>query len=501
MQLEHRSFRSLRGALLAASAIAAFPMAAMAADLPATAEGAAKLSAVLEKYAGKPAAGAAPGITVTLEGGHYTLAFDMAALSAPFKTYGFSYDPAVIKYTLTEQDDGLWRFEYSALPPLTYHSKDAVVTINLTDYKGTGIFDPVLAWVKSSHAGIASGRYQVKAPNVDAAVDLGAIGIDMSGAASANGAVSGTIHEEIGKIAGVITVTPGGADPKGADAKPDAKPVTTNFHVDKGAADIALDGLKMHPLLDLWAFAVAHPSRPELAANEAAFKDLLRAALPGAFKISEAGTIGAISVETQQGIFKAASGKVAVAAAGSGPTNTFEEHFAVDGLALPAGLVPPAYAALTPSAVDIGVKVSGFDLQAGANEAINDMHLAGDGPAISPDDDQKVGAKFKGAGPIVIEIPLSHILAPQLDIAFEGKINWDGARPTGTMTVHVKNFDKTVAALKGLGPAASPQVLAGLTMAKGLAKTDADGALTWVGEMGADGAMKVNGLALGKAPM
>jgi hypothetical protein len=499
MHLAHhnqRARRSRRMSLLAASALSALPAFAFAADLPATPEGATKLSAVLEKYVGKPAAGAGPSVTVTPEGGHYTLAIDLAALTAPMKTSGFSYDPAILKYVLTEQDDGLWRFEHSAFPPLSFHMKDGSGTINLTDYKSAGIFDPAISWYKTIKGGLAGGHFQVKAPGVDEAFDLGAASFTGTGAALANGAVSGAVHEDIGTIAGTFTITPGGAD-----VKPDAKPIKTNFHIDKGAVDVALEGLKPNPLLDLWAFAVAHPTRPELAANEAAFKDLLRAALPGAFKINETFTIGAISVDAAPGTFKAASGKGGVAAAGSGPSNSFEEHFAVDGLALPAGLIPPAYAALTPSAVDIGFKVSGFDLQAGANEAINDMHLAGDGPVISTDDDAKVGAKFKGAGPIVVEIAPSHILAPQLDIAFEGKINWDGARPSGTVTVHVRNFDKTVAALKALGPAASPQMLAGLTMAKGLAKTDADGALTWVGEMGADGAMKVNGLPLGKAPM
>jgi hypothetical protein len=38
-------------------------------------------------------------------------------------------------------------------------------------------------------------------------------------------------------------------------------------------------------------------------------------------------------------------------------------------------------------------------------------------------------------------------------------------------------------------------------MAKGMAKTEGDGALTWVGELGADGMMKINGLPLGKAPI
>ena len=40
-----------------------------------------------------------------------------------------------------------------------------------------------------------------------------------------------------------------------------------------------------------------------------------------------------------------------------------------------------------------------------------------------------------------------------------------------------------------------------LAMAKGLAKADSDGSLTWVGEIGADGVMKVNGLPIGKSPI
>ena len=65
----------------------------------------------------------------------------------------------------------------------------------------------------------------------------------------------------------------------------------------------------------------------------------------------------------------------------------------------------------------------------------------------------------------------------------------------------MRNFDKTQAALKGLGPDAEKNMLPVLAMAKGLAKTENDGTLTWVGELGADGMMKVNGLPLGKAPI
>ena len=493
---QQRARNFWRRTLLAATSLSLFPAIAFAGDLAATPDGAKKLGAVLDKYVGKPAAGSQPAITITPEGGHYALAVDLAALTAPLKTAGFSYDPAVLKVELIEQDDGMWRYERATLPPLSFHMKDGSGSINFTDYKSAGLFDPALGWYKTVQASLASGHFEVKAPGVQETFELGAMSANGTGAASASGAVTGSVHEDIANIVGAFNITPGGAD-----AKPDAKPVKATLHVDKGVVDVALDGLKPHPLLDLWAFAIAHPTRPELAANEAAFKDLLRAAMPSAFKINETFALQTIAVEAQQGVFKVANGKGAVGASGSGANNSFEEHFVIDGLALPPGLVPPAYAALTPSAVDIGFKVSGFDLQSGANEAINDMHLAGDGPVISQEDDLKVASKFKGAGPVVIDIAPSHIMAPQLDIALEGKINYAGDKPTGAVTVHMRNFDKTVAALKALGPVASPQMLGGLTMAKGLAKTEVDGTLTWVAELGADGQMKVNGLPLGKAPL
>jgi hypothetical protein len=495
MPAETSRRRALRKNLLAAAAMVALPVAAFAADVPATPEGARKLTALFEKYVGN-AAGAAPSFTVTPEDGHYTLAIDLAALNAPLKTSGFSYDPATLKMTLTEQDDGLWRYDRTAVQPLSFHMKDSSGSINFGDYKSSGVFDPASAWFKSVKGSAAGVQIQVKAPGVDENIKLGAVSATGTGAAVADGAVSTAIHEDLADIAAAFTVTPGGANPK-----PDAKPINAAMRADKASVDVALNGMKMHPLLDLWAFAVAHPSRPELAANEAAFKDLLRAAIPATFKLGETFALQSLSVEAPQGLFKAAGGKGGIAVSGADADNSFEEHFAVDGLALPPGLAPSMFAALTPTAVEIGVKVSGFDLRSGVSEAIADMHLAGDGPVISAEDRPKVQAKFRGAGPIVVDISPSHILAPQLDLSYEGHVVWSGARPKGTVTVHARNFDRTVAAIKALGPMATPQMLGGLTMAKGLAKTESDGTLTWVGELTADGAMNVNGLPLGKAPI
>ena len=177
------------------------------------------------------------------------------------------------------------------------------------------------------------------------------------------------------------------------------------------------------------------------------------------------------------------------------------EHFEASGLTLPANLIPEPFKDFAPTEFAIGFRASGLDVASAVAEMIADMHLAGDGPVVSPADSAKIHAKLIGPDGIVVDIEPSHVAAPLLDLAFEGHFLYKGGKATGKLTVHMRNFDKTQAALKTLGPEVERKIAPMLAMAKGLAKTDGDGSLTWVGEVGPDGVMKVNGLPLGKSPL
>jgi hypothetical protein len=331
-------------------------------------------------------------------------------------------------------------------------------------------------------------------------VAFGPLRATTSTQASADGALSTGVQESVGAVSFTMAIDPSAMKPD-ASAKADAKPVKITAQSDKASVEMKLGGLKPKPLLDLWAFLVAHPTRPELAADEAAFKTLLTAALAGQVSLDEDVGMQKLTVQTPQGVVAFDSAKVGLGGAAAGSASRFEEHFSANGLTLPPGLVPAMFHDLVPTSFDVGFKVSGFDLTAAGAEAIADMHLAGDAPPISNEDSAKVWARMTGAGSVVVDIPPSHVVAPQLDIAFEGQVRYQAAKPTGTFTVHMRNFDKTQAALKGLGPEAEKKMVPVLAMAKGLAKTESDGSLTWIGELGEDGMMKVNGLPLGKAPI
>jgi len=128
------------------------------------------------------------------------------------------------------------------------------------------------------------------------------------------------------------------------------------------------------------------------------------------------------------------------------------------------------------------------------------MHLTDDGPKMSDADSAKVSAALLSAGPMRLEVAPSRIVAPAIDADFRGSIRYEVGKPSGSMTIHMHNFDKTMAAIKALGPDIQEKALPALAMAKGLAKTEDDGSLSWVVELSENRSIKVNGIPLGKAP-
>jgi hypothetical protein len=501
-----------RAALASCVALAASSASAFAKDLPPSPDSAQKLQAFFAAYIGKPAVGAPSAIAVTPESSDYAVSIDLGALAAPAKALGFSYDPAKIVYKVVEQDDGAWRVEFDGFPTIAVHihldkggqTIDGTETIAMAGAKGLALIDPAIGFWRNASFQADSASIQAKFPGVDEDVQVGAMKVDGTSQAGADGAVSATMTQSLGNLSFKFDVDPKAtkASKAGADAPTadDSQPFTVTAKADQMSADAKLEGLKTRPLLDLWAFLVAHPSRPELAANEAAFKSLLAAALANPVKFDESAAVEKIAAQIPQGQVTIDSAKFGASGA-SGSAGAFGERFAADGLTLPPTLIPAPFRDFAPTSFAVGFRASGFDVASAASEAIADMHLAGDGPAIAPDDEAKIRAKLIGPDGIAIDIEPSHIVAPLLDIAFEGHVVYKGAKPTGTLTVHMRNFDKTQAGLKTLGPDVEKKVAPALAMAKGLAKTDGDGSLMWVGEIGADGVMKVNGLPLGKSPI
>ena len=80
-------------------------------------------------------AGDAGLINVRPEGADYLVSVDLSAFNSLFKASGanVSYDPAILTYKLTEQDDGKWRLVQGLFPKIVSRANDVVSTVDVTN--------------------------------------------------------------------------------------------------------------------------------------------------------------------------------------------------------------------------------------------------------------------------------------------------------------------------------------------------------------------------------
>jgi hypothetical protein len=482
-----RSRRRFMPAFLAAAALCASP--AFAGDKPATLEGADELRAFFAKYLPGAQAGASPLVAVEPEGSDYRITADLSALNGLLKEAGASYEPAPLVYKATEQDDGKWRISTDSLPRIVFHSKNSNGSVEFANFHFAGLIDPAIAWLLDGSMSADKGSVQVQTPKLDESIDFGAVHETNTTNVNGDGSISTLMKEDIADL---------GLEATGV-GKNDAT-INVSGRVDKALISVGLDGFKSRKAFDLWGLIAAHPTRADLADHEAELKGLLKELAAPGFKIAE-------GVEAQKAVVTPSIGAIALAdlkyqlsAANAGPQSSISFGVSAEGLSLPVGLVPPAAGDLTPSKIDLSASFKGIDIAAGLSEAIADMRLQGDGPIISGEDAAKVEAALLSADPVRIEFAPSHIQAPAIDADFQGVVRYEHGRASAAMTVHMRGFDKTMAAVKAMGPEVMAKAMPMLALAKGLGKSESDGSLSWVIELDNDRSMKVNGVPFGKAP-
>jgi hypothetical protein len=483
-----RSRRRFALASLAAAALCA--SSALAADRPATPEGADALRALIAKFLPAAQAGASPLVTVTPEGAGYLISADLSALNELIKETGASYDPAKIVYTAVEQDDGNWRLVMDSLPRIVFHSEEANGSVELTNFRSTALISPAIAWLLGGSASADKGSVQIRTPKRDDAAEFGAVQENVTTNVASDGSVSTLVKEDISDI---------GFKASGL-GRNDA-PVNISGRTDKALIDLGVDGFKSRKAFDLWGLLAAHPSRPDLAAHEAELKGMLKELAAPGLKLVEGLEAQKTFVASSIGAITLTDAKYRLSAANAGPQSSISLGVSAEGLSLPVGLMPPGADDLTPSKIDLAATLNGIDLTAAANTWIDALTLKGDGAVITDEDADKVEAALLSAGPIRIEVAPSHVVAPAIDADFTGVVRFDHGKPAAaSLNVHMRGFDKTMAAVKALGPDLAGKAMPALALAKGLGKSESDGSLSWLVELDPDRSMKVNGIPFGKAP-
>ncbi len=479
--------RSARAALIASATILA--SAAFAGDRPATPEGAKSLQAFFDRFLSAPPAGSPPLVSVKPDGQNYLVSTDLSAMKGLIKGAGadVSYEMAPLVYKLFEQDDGKWRIVLDSLPRIVTRAKDASSVLDVTNYRQTIVIDPALAWWVGGAASADKGSLSVTAPKLEQTFDFGQLKADYATTVNADRTVTSTVKEAIADVAFKASAT-----------DKDGKVVSSSGGIDKVAFNAGVDGLKSRTLFDLVSLLAAH--RADLKPHEAELKDLLRALAAPGLRFVEGGEASKLLVASPVGAIALSEAKLAFAVSNAGPDSAIDATIGAEGLSVPVGLVPPGAADLTPSKIDLALSVKGIDIAAAATQAIDSLHFDDSGPTISETDRAKASTALIGAGPLKVVLAPSHVVAPAIDSEFMGEVRYAAGRTSGAVTVKMRDFDKTMNAIKGLGPTMAAKALPIVAMAKGLAKTESDGSLTWLIEVGEDRSIKINGVPLGKAP-
>jgi hypothetical protein len=472
---------------LATALLAAFP--ALAGDRPATPEGAQNLQALLARYLPASPAGGSVLATVTASGSYYLVSVDLSALNGVMKAAGAvtSYGPAILTYRLTEQDDGKWRLVQDSFPKIAGRSDNVATVVDIANSKFTLLIDPALPWWLSGSASADKGIITTRGPKIDQTIDFAGAKGDYGTTFKPDGAISTSVKDEIDDIGLKVSAI-----------GPDNKPMDVSGRVEKATFSIGADGLKPRNVFDLWGLLAAH--RTDIAQHEAELKDILKEIAAPGLKLAEGGEATKTLIASPYGAIAMSGIKVAIGVDNAGPESAIEATVGIEGLTLPVGLAPPGAADLTPQKVDVTATLKGIDITAAANEVIADIRLTEDGPKMSDADSAKVSAALLGAGPMRLEVAPSRIVAPAIDADFQGSIRYAVGKPSGSMTIRMRSFDKTMAAIKTLGSDVQEKALPALAMAKGLAKTEADGSLSWLIELSENRSIKINGIPLGKAP-
>jgi hypothetical protein len=457
----------------------------------ATPEEAARLAGVFQSYLGKE-----PGVvTVTPAGDAYDVKIDFMPFIKKMAKPDFSAEATPFLMKLADQGGGKWLVTQDQ--PISFSAKSPGkldVTVKFGGLKGTGIFDQSLSAFTNSTTDVTDMLVDEtvttpEAGSMHIAYSMKAAHYETTAAAAGADAVDGTLHVTMTGLAETINSPASAAT---------GMPLNLTITAEKGTQDGTLKGMKTQAIYQLVSWFVAHASEEAVKSNQAELKTLIGASLPVFENIATAGSLQNISVTTPIGPVGIASLGFDVGLNGIVADGLLHEGFKVDGLALPAGIVPPWAAGLVPQSFGVDFKVADFDLAAPAKIMLDTMDLSTNA-SPTPEENAKLLKALMPKGAVSISMGASKITSKLYDVDYEGAMTAGPVgTPVGEATIKAKGFDQVMDALKAAPPEMAGQAIPVLIAAKGMAKTEADGRMSWKIENTPLGGVLVNGIDVTK---
>lgn len=454
------------------------------------AAGATRIAQDLSRYVGADAI-ANRLVTVVPEGGAYRITLDVNKLAGLIPPEAKAkVDIAPLSVLAKPLADGRWDVSGDAFPGGSFEADGPegrhFMQWAIADGKFSGTYDPPLA------AFIALGGTQggmtmsSRDPEQQMQASTGRGGFKMTGAASPGGGVDVTFSQTAADFMQTVQIT--------GEAGGPSVPVTVTS--DNLQMDGTAKGYRTRALLDLLAFGVAHPDKGKLAANQAEFKERLRAALPLWNRLDSTYRFDNFKVDTPLGAFLAQSMTGGFGTDGLVQNGTITYKLGMAGVTMPLNVVPAWTVPLLPTDLDLNVSSVGFNLEAAARKVIDGLDLNRD-PMLPDEVVGGIAADFKTSPPKVV-ISRSTARNADTELAVEGEVTFPAAKPEANLTVEIAGFDKMIEKLHAASKS-EPKVAQYVPMAlvaKGFGKALPDGRTQWVVQAKADGSVSVNGVRL-----
>ena len=466
------------------AAIIALPLSLCASldSAEATPEGAEALTATLQTYLG-----ATEGVvSVTPKEDYYDVTLDFAPLIAKappeVKT---TLSP--IEFSLTDNGDGTWEMEQDQAIDFTMSVPGtADIVVKVANLQSTGTFDAALQSFTSSATTATDISLTEKITDANTKTDsnvaysVASMKYDSTAEEGADGGVDSKATYEATSLSETMTIPEMGV------------PITLTAATQSGTADIT--GLRPDAMYKLLAFAVANPDATAAAAQQATLKGIIKDGLPLFAHLGSTGTLNDVKVETPVGLVGLTDLSFEIELNGIVDEGLFREAFTMDGLSLPAGLVPEWAAQLVPTSLSLDFKASRFNLAAPVAILLDTVDLVNPKPN-TPEQDQALLAALLPDGVVDITLAPGSVTSPLYTVTYEGLFSAGPATPmpVGKATVTATGLTAVEQALAAGPPEMTGQIIPVLKMAESMAKPGENGALVWELESTATGGMLVNG--------